>query len=167
MVFGRFLNRVQKYGVWRILFDADAKISVLLWLALLAPSIGCTGVVEIQCHTLENQEFLRLSTRFALALTALILTGLSVLVAFTGSKFLSELKNLGIYENIMFTFEYTFYLTGLTAVIGIVVRSYDVGVIGFYLFLLTFIYMCFSVVSLIQLIVEFGNKKAKYELNHN
>lgn len=163
MLLSRFAERAKDYGVRRLLTDSDVKAALGIWVSTFLISYGCTPFVDGKCHTLYNRDFISQATTFSISLTSLILIGLSILVAFTNREFLSELKNLGIYENIMFVFEYTFYLTAFTSIFGIVITSYSLGVVWFYLFLLLFIYMVFSVLSLIQLVVEFGNQKARYE----
>lgn len=164
MVLSRFFGRVRDYGIRSILFDIDMKFSLLIWgMAVLWAIIPCETEKLNYCISLYSEQLIDHTIRLFTMLTALIITGLSILVAFTDKEFVSDLKSLGVYSNIMFVFEYTFFLTATTALVGILMDSYPLPGPIFYLYLFLLIYAPLSIANLIQLVVDIGIKKAEYE----
>lgn len=163
MFVSQFWRGLRNYGPKRLFVSPDFVVSIIIWLSLvLAKPYACSRF-NIFCIEIVNEQFLQLSTQFAISLTAFILAGLSILISFTNRDFLTTLRQLGIYERIMFIFQYNLYLTGCTALIGILVNSYGASKTGFFVFLFFFIYMIFSIFEMIDLIVSYGRQKARYE----
>lgn len=161
----QFIENLRNYGIKRILTDQDFIISLLIWLSLIiSDRVGCLFAI-FPCLEVVNTKFIRITTDLSISMTALIITGIAVVVAFSDREFLSQLENLGIYENILFVFKYTLVLAISVSIVGAIVLSYGTNVVGFYVYSFLFIYLILSVISLTQLIVDFGKKKAKYDQN--
>jgi hypothetical protein len=167
MVFQRFWNRIRAYGIKRVLLDTDLIISVLIvFITATVDYLSC-HVSAVECADFTSGSFVGSATDLAISFTVFIVSGLAILVAFTDSRFIKKLKDIGVYQNIMFVFEYTIYLAISASVVGVILNSYGTTPIGYYIFLFLFIYMILSAVNLVQLIVSFGNKKAQFELNNS
>lgn len=166
MVLLRFFHRAKRYGIRRIFSASDFLLAISSWVLLIGlESATCDYGLLGQCFRLPNEAFVGFGTNFSVSLAALILAGVSILIAFSDDELLADLKELGIYSNILFVFQYTLYLAVVTSVIGSVITSYGLLHPGFYAFLFFFAYTLFAVISLIEMLVTFGNKKARYELN--
>lgn len=99
----------------------------------------------------------------AISLTAFILAGLAIIISFTNREFLIQLKELDIYTNILFVFQFNLYLTGLTALAGILASTIIRTEIAFLVFLFLFLYMIFSLTEMVDIVVEYGAQKARFE----
>lgn len=169
MILSRFYSRLREYGIRRILTGTDFLLALSLILLLGVIQVA-TCILQITpfvggCVQFQSPEFVDLGTKLAFSLTAFILAGLAILVSFTDKEFLADLKDWGVYENLMFIFQYNLYLALLVSVIGILSQAYGWGTYGFYLFAFLFTYMVLSIADMIDLIVTIGNQKARYEMN--
>jgi len=169
MILSRFYSRLRDYGISRILTGTDFLIALSLILLLGVIQVT-TCILQISpliggCVQFRSPVFVNLGTNLAFSLTAFILAGLAILVSFTDKDFLADLKDWGVYENLMFVFQYNLYLALLVSVFGILSQAYGFGTYGFYLFAFLFIYMVLSIADMIDLIVTIGNQKARYEMN--
>lgn len=163
MIPKRFLERLSNYGYRRIFLSPDIVYSIIFSGLIVVLSEGVCGVSQYPCLNLASGRLVELATQFAISLTAFILAGLAILVSFTDKEFISELKSIGIYENIMFVFQYNIYLTIVTVLLGSVIQAYNLKGAVFYIFVFVFIYMVLSLIQMIDLIVTVGNKKAEFE----
>ena len=151
-------ENIRNYGIWRIIWDKDFILSVIISISLVSIHYA-TGIEVI------NDKFVSESVQLAVSLLAFIIAGLALLVSFSDEEFLALLKDLEIYDNILFVFQYNIYIAILVSVTGIIYESYSVPRGLFFVYLFAFIYMILSVVMMIDLIVSFGDKKARFELN--
>lgn len=151
-----FWQSARKYGFTNIFTDLDFVLSLVF---LLASIIGEYAVG----WPIVNNKIVNLSTTLSFSLIAFILTGLAVLASFSDSDFLKLLKNLDIYSEIMFSFQFTLYLAMTVAIVGIIIQSYSLPQWFFFIFLFFFIYMFFSLTRFVRLIVELGEKQAEFE----
>ena len=161
-----FWSRLSEYGYIRLISSRDIVFSLLLAgvpAALYYFTCKSNALGSYTCQNISNMAFVGNATSFAVTLTAFILTGLSVVIAFTDERFISELSEIGIYDTILFVFEYNMFAAVATSIIGIVVQSYKLSVIGFFVFLFFFIHMVLSITELIQVVVDIGTKKGRYE----
>jgi len=166
MVLKRVWSDISEFGVSRIFTSPDFLFALGIWGMITVVQISsCSLLAKVQCISVYNLQFVKFGSKLTVAITSLIIAGLSVAVAFTSGDFLADLEKLDIYDNLMFVFQYTLYLAILTTVVGAVVWGYSLGLVGFLAFLFLFIYTLLSVVSLVHFIVDFGRKKAKYEQN--
>jgi len=156
-----FLARLADGGFHRVIYGRDLHLAILVTIA----TVLINWRTPIQILSLD---FIENAVPLAISLIAFILVGLSVLVSFSEERFLGLLKNLGIYDTILFNFEYTIYISIITAVTGIVFSTYsaqlmDSGVfsICFFFFVFLFTYMVLSVANIVALIVSIGSRKAK------
>jgi len=165
MVHKRIRSDITNFGIYRILDGADFIFALRVWCVIVLAEFSSSVVSEVPRIGVYNLQFVKFGSRLTIAITSLIIVGLSVAVAFTSGDFLADLEELDIYDNMMFIFQYTLYLAILTTVVGAVVWGYSLGLAGFLLFLFLFIYTLFSVITLVHFIVDFGRKKARYEQN--
>lgn len=167
MILESFRDGSQEFGIWRIVKNWDFLTAALFSVIVgVVGSWGCT-FHQALCFTIYNEPFVRLGTHFAISLTAFILAGLAIIISFTDDEFLVELKELGIYSNIMFVFQFNLYLAGAAAATGILVATVFKSELAFLLFLLAFVYMLLSIAEMVDLIVQYGNQRANYEQHRN
>jgi hypothetical protein len=159
-----FLARLADGGFHRVIHGSD------LHLAILITFITILIDWKTPFHFI-SLDFIQNAVPLAISLIAFILVGLSVVVSFSEERFLGLLKDIGIYDTILFNFEYTIYISIATAVSGIVFSTYSTQLIelgvfteSFFLFLFLFTYMVFSVANIVALIVSIGSRKAKLVL---
>lgn len=156
-----FVDRLTDGGINRILRGYDLYISIAVTLAFYLVS-------RYSDISLINISFVNHGTQLAISLTAFILAALSVLIAFSDEKFLGLLKDLQIYNTLVFTFEFSVYLALTTAVIGIITGAYapvlqELGIFSqaFLLYLFFFTYMVLAAADLVASVVSIGERKAK------
>jgi len=152
-----FFSRLKHAGLIRIFFGYDFILAFILTI----------GVYFFDYDGLENfnsQTFIEQSTSLAISLTGFIIAGIAIIIALTDEEFLVHLKKEGVYNNLLFVFEYTVLLALFVSFAGISFQSYDHGVTEFYLFLFLFLYLLFAASRLISNIISFGDRKGDVEL---
>lgn len=117
------------------------------------------GVFGSSIVKFDLPEFVTNATSLSGSLTAVIITGVAILVTLTDSDFLIFLKKNDIFNNLMFTFEYTALLSLFVAFFGIVLQTYDFSFRIFYAFTFSFLYLIFAVSRIISQIISFGDRK--------
>lgn len=152
-----FWNSARNYGFWNLLTDLDVVLSLIILL------VSIVGEYALNWPVINNQ-LIELSTQLAITLIAFILTGLAVLASFSDNEFLALLKELEIYNEIMFSFQFTLYLAISVSVLGILIQSYAIPEWSFFIFLFTFSYMLFSISRFVQLIIDLGERRAEFEI---
>jgi hypothetical protein len=163
MILKRFRRRLRNYGYKRLLISPDFLAACILTLGLFTIEEISTGTSEIPTVEFVNFEFVAGLVPVLASLTSFIITGLAVLVSLTNKDFLAELSDLGVYPNILFMFEFNIVLLGWTAILAVIITTYEVPNLLFYLFLFFFLYSVFSLTELMQLISNTGINKARYE----
>lgn len=151
-----FWKSARNYGLGNLFTDLDFVLALVFLL------VSVVGEYAIE-WPIVNSKLVGLSTQLAISLIAFILTGLAVLASFSDPEFLSLLKDLEIYDEIMFSFQFTLYLAMAVAVLGIVLQSYSTPEWAFFVFIFSFTYMFFSLTRFVRLIVELGEKQAEFE----
>ena len=162
MLLKRFLKQLSDYGVKRLLTSPDIKISAsLTFILFLLDFIPCQ---LIQINVI-NLDFVSGTTPLLTALTSFVIVGLSILVSFTDEEFLAELVDLEVYQNILFIFLFNILLVGFSAFLSIIISSYSLSGLFFYMFLFFLMWSLLSLASMLQLIVNVGMNKAEFERN--
>jgi len=152
-----FFSRLKHAGLIRIFFGYDFILAFILTIC----------VYFLDYDGLENfnsQTFIEQSTSLAISLTGFIIAGIAIIIALTDEEFLVYLKKEGVYNNLLFVFEYTVLLAIFVSFVGISFQSYDHGVTEFYSFLFLFLYLLFAASRLISNIISFGDRKGDVEL---
>lgn len=152
-----FFYRLRTGGFTRVIEGHDLHVAIATTI-LLAAIHAFTHITVVKSSLVST------ATPLAFSLIAFILTGLAILISFSDEEFLALLKDLKIYNNIVFTFEYNVYLTIIVSVAGIIYQSYDLGAVGFFVFTFLFLYMLLSVANLVAMISTVGSKKARIAL---
>lgn len=147
-----FFHRLLGGGAFRVLTGYDLYISLIL-------SWGLYAVVGRDIMEYRVSEFVSNATSLSGSLTAVIITGIAILVALTDTEFLILLKREEIYEKLMFTFEYTTLLSIFVSVFGIILQSYNFSYGESYFFVFSFLYLILAVSRLVSQIVSFGDRK--------
>lgn len=159
-----FFARLVDGGFHRVLFGRDLHLAILITVS--------TFLIDWQTpFRFISLDFIENAVPLAVSLIAFILVGLSIVVSFSEEKFLGLLKDLGIYDTILFNFEYTIYISLTTAVTGIVFTTYSTQLMNFglfaecfFIFVFLFTYMVFSVANIVAVIVSIGSRKARLVL---
>lgn len=163
----RYLSHAKEYGFKRLLTGSD----IILALVISVSSYFSTlyfcpkGILIFKCNTSNSILFVENSVGILAPITSVILTGLAILVSFTGGEFLARIKDMEgtVFLNILFVFEHTVFLSLLTTIVGVLLTSYQFSSFLFYSFVFLFSYTIFSVIYLIQLLVNMGINKSEYE----
>lgn len=158
-----FQKGLKKYGVIRLLTERDLLLSAGVVIAIVLYRFGVCTWLSRACFSLYRHGFITFATQMAISLTAFILAGLAIIISFTNREFLIQLKELDIYTNILFVFQFNLYLTGLTALAGILASTIIRTEIAFLVFLFLFLYMIFSLTEMVDIVVEYGAQKARFE----
>ena len=158
-----FIGRFRERGYYRVLFGVDLYIAVII--SVIAFLVDRYTLIQA-----VNTGLVSNSVPVSIALVSFILVGISILVSFSSEEFLELLHDLGIYNTILFNFEYTIHLSILTTIYGVLLQTYDLGLqeaglynSAFFIYIFIFIYMILSVANLVSLIVSLGKQKARYE----
>lgn len=151
-----FWKSARNYGFGNLFTDLDFVLS----LVLLLVSVICEYAIE---WPIINSKLIKLSTQLSFSLIAFIITGLAVIASLSNAEFLKLLKDLEIYSEIMFSFQFTIYIAISVAITGIVLQTYKTPEWTFFIFLFLFSYMLFSLTRFVSLVVELGEKQAKFE----
>lgn len=159
-----FFARMLDGGFYRIIYGHDLHFAIIITIAAFV-------IHRTTSFQLISLDLLNNAVPLAVSLIAFILVGLSIVVSFSEEKFLGLLKHLGIYDTILFNFEYTIYVSLTTAVTGIVFSTYteqlmefNVFTACFFIFVFLFTYMVFSVANIVALIVSIGSRKARLSM---
>lgn len=163
-MFRRYLQHLFNYGVIRVINSGDFVLSLSIVALLLAVSTAsCDTATEfLKCTRFINSNFISAATVALAPITSVIITGLAILVSFTSREFLSELEDLGVFDNLVFVFEHTVFLSILTLSVGLISTSYQSTEELFYIFLFLFNYTLFSIVYLIELLAEISINKSRW-----
>ena len=152
-----FVNRLQTYGIKRLVKSYDFILSILFITVIIVIDVPFVS-------SFDRAEFVASATSIASRLIAVILAGVAIVVSFSDRKFLKLLKEEKVYRNLVFTFEYTVILAVAVSTLGAFLQSSQIPERLFYVFMWSFLYLTLSVVRLISRIVEFGDKKATHAL---
>lgn len=152
-----FTHRFKQAGLKRILTGYDLISASIVTILVFFSN-------DVVPYHFDGMSFINNATSMAVSLTAVIITGTAILVALTDKEFLALLKRKGIYNNLLFVFEYTTLLSILVSVSGIVLQSFDYFAAGFYVFLFLYSYLLFATAKLVSNIVTFGDRKGDVEL---
>lgn len=99
-------------------------------------------------------------TSLATTAVAVILTGISILVTMSDKRALVALRKSNEYKRFLFTFEFTALLALSTAVLGILLQSfnYDQAFLILYVFLLS--YSITAIATVVSRLITYGEKVA-------
>lgn len=147
-----FLHRL-RISFDRVLYGFDLAIS-LATVTVIYSFLG----PEIMQYQLSN--FVAGATSLSSSLIAVILTGVAILVSLSNSEAIQILKENRLYKKFLFTFEFTAMLALSVSVFGILLQTYDFGVVGFYSFLWLFLYMVLAAATVVSRLITYGNKLA-------
>lgn len=154
-----FIKNLREYGLKNLLTDVDFVLSLIV----LIISLSGQYIFEI---SLVSSKFVQLGTNVAISLLAFILTGLAVMATFSDADFLALLKKLGIYRRIMFVFQFDLYLAIGVTIYGIILQSYGLSPLRFFLFVFVFTYLMFSLSKFVDMIISLGERQAIHQNNN-
>ena len=149
-------NRFREYGVKRFLLSAD----------ILLPLVTIILLWHFNLFTIDNNSmntFVSASSVISGSLIGVILTGIAIIVALSNKKFLNFInKTKGIYDRLLFIFEYTVVLAIIVSVFGIILQTIDIRRVYFLIFLFLFSHLILSTFRVVSALITYGKKKAKY-----
>ena len=155
MVTKRSLNRLQKYGISRLILSVEVIIPIIIILILLY-IIGISPTEE------QMNSFVEGGTNVSISLIAIIIAGISIIVSFSDQQFLSFLQENDIYDRVLFIFEYTAYIAILSSILGITIQTIGYTPLMFYLFTFIFTHLLIATIRLISIVITYGKKKGEY-----
>ncbi|MWG33890.1 hypothetical protein [Halomarina oriensis] len=152
-----FFRRLADGGLFRILTGYDLYLSLLL-----AVAVGWYTDGNLSSYNLSG--VVDKSVGYSTSLTAVIVTGIAIIVALSDTTFLKLLKRKKVFQNFLFTFEYTALLSIVVSVYGIYVSSIEFGRLEFLAFLWLFLYLVLAVSRVISQIVSLGVRRGDVSL---
>jgi hypothetical protein len=160
----RYLYHISNYGFIRLIKSKDFVFSLVIsLLAIVISEFYCPrGLFIFNCDSTASLEFVKSATNILAPITSVVVTGLAILVSFTDKEFLAELSDIQVFANIVFMFEHTVFLALSSLIIGIIINSYGFHPLMFYGFIFLFFYTIFSIIYLIQLLVELSINKSEW-----
>ena len=112
MKMSNLFTRLKNFGIKRIVCYYDFIISlVLLFLVIILIRD------EVLSSEIRNQ-MLDIAISVSITLATLILAGFSLIVSFIDVNFIKFLKKAGIYENMLFNFEFVIYVAFITFILA-------------------------------------------------
>ena len=163
MIFHRLRLHIRAYGYRRLVTSPDIIIAGVLSISLyMLEYATCNLSLLSICISPVNRTLVSQGVRGLRPLISVIVTGLAILASFSDRDFLSELADIEVFRTIIFVFEYTIFLSISALVIGILLLSYGVSRVGFFMFLFFFSYTIMSVLELVQLLASVSINKAEW-----
>lgn len=110
----KFVARLKKFGIKRILFSVDLRYSALISILIIfiIHYFGIAGgSIVLICP---------LYITISAAMIAVAIAGLAIIASISDPKFVLILKNSKIYENILFTFWYSTIISGISIISNII-----------------------------------------------
>lgn len=97
----------------------------------------------------------------SIMITTIILAGFAIMISLTERGLIKYLKKYGIYDNVIFTFEYTTVLSITTLIITILNKYLVSNKNLFYFNLFLFIYLLACLIQLVFFINDYAIKKGE------
>jgi len=136
MILKGFRSRLSDYGYRRLATSRDFTLAIGITIAVAVLQVvtcDTSFLGGVSCYNAASETFVNESTSIAVSLIAFIIAGLSIIISFSDREFLAELSDSGVYNILLFIFEYSILLSIATSVTGVLIRSYNLGAIPFFL----------------------------------
>ena len=143
------------FGIGRIIKSYDFIIPLVLAI------IGGFTFFERLTPIEIRQQFLSDVIMASISITTIVLAGFAIVISLTEKELVKALKKYNIYDNIIFTFEYTTILSILTFIFSLITKYMFYSQITFYINLWLVMYLFACLVQLISFITAFGIKKGE------
>lgn len=150
-----FFNRMKSFGIGRIIKSFDFIIPLVLSI------IGSFTFFNLLTDTTVRTNLLSDIIVASISITTIVLAGFAIVISLTEKEFVKYLKKYDIYDNIIFTFEYTTIISLFTFVFSIITKYVFYSKISYFINLFFAIYLIACLLELISFITNFGIKKGE------
>jgi len=150
----RFLKRLYSLGIDGLLKSFDMFFGMLSLVVLLF-------VFDGSFPEESTGPLLQIFSTVSATLFALVLTGLTIITSFTDKLFLYAWQDVGEFENIITTFQYNLFLPAAVLLLSLILLVQYDGIMMIVLIAL-FIYMIFSLIDLVNLIVTYSLQRGDF-----
>ena len=158
-----FCNRLKNFGQLRVVESLDFIFSLLL--------IGSLAVLTPDKLKVIDKDLVGIVINVSVSLAAFIIASFSILISFTDREFILFLKglkvdskkNVTVYDNILFLFEWNIIVDLLTVLLGFLIGYFLTITLLYVVMIFCFIYVIFSAINLVSFITSFGVRKGDYE----
>ncbi|PIR40209.1 MAG: hypothetical protein COV33_00975 [Candidatus Zambryskibacteria bacterium CG10_big_fil_rev_8_21_14_0_10_34_34] len=150
-----FIQRVKNFGIGRIIKSYDFIISLVISLVGIFTFFEQLLPMEIRTNFLSD------IIGASITVTTLVLAGFAIVISLMEKELVHYLKKYNIYDNIIFTFEYTAIISLLTFFVSLISKYLYFNKYLFYFNLFLTIYLIATLVQLIFFITAFGIKKGE------
>ena len=150
-----FLKRMWNFGIGRIIKSYDFIIPLVITLIGAFTFFRLLTPVEIRTALLSDIIIASIS------ITTIVLAGFAIVISLTEKEFIKYLKQYNIYDNIIFTFEYTTMVSLFTFIYSLVTKYMFYNQISYYINLFFALYLIACLIQLISFITTFGIKKGE------
>src|SRR3989344_946733 len=150
-----FLLRMWNFGFGRIVKSYDFIIPLVL--AVIGGFTFFSRLTPIEIR----QQLLSDIILASISITTIVLAGFAIVISLTEKELVRALKKYDIYDNIIFTFEYTTVLSILTFIFSLITKYLFYSQISYYINLWLLIYLLACLIQLISFITAFGIKKGE------
>lgn len=150
-----FFQRLKNFGIRKIIKSLDFIGALFIFLLLMMSMPSKLQFIDKGlANTIIN---------IAISLAALIIAAFSILVSFSDRRFVIFLKELDVYESILFLFEWNIYIALFTTMFGVLINYFVSSSLLYGLYIFLFIYMILSILNLVSFITYFGLRKGEFE----
>lgn len=157
-----FYQRMKTFTVKRIILHYDFLLALVLTFGFILYD------VEIGFNQTTFTTMLSDISFASINIATIILAGFAIIVSFADDGFVAMLKRLNVYSNIIFVFEYTTINAIFCFLLSLFLKDIHFNTHLMYLLCFLFIYLLFSLISLIMFISFYGMKKSEYsDIVHN
>lgn len=150
-----FIIRMKNFGFGRIIKSFDFIIPLAIAL------IGAFTFFQKITPLVIRQEILSDIIFASISIATIVLAGFAIVISLTEGRFIKYLKKYGVYDNIIFTFEYTTMLSLLTFIFSLTTKYIFYSLVSYYINLWLMIYLFACLIQLISFITTFGIKKGE------
>lgn len=149
-----FYKRLMNFGICRIICSVDFVISLAILLILI--------YFNIFNNFSSFSNMLNDISGASITLATIILAGFAIVISLIDNDFIRFLKELGVYENLIFLFEWNTYIALFVFGLSLFVKYIFINQIMFSFVFSSFVYLIISVIQLISFISKFGSQRAEF-----
>lgn len=150
-----FLKRMWNFGIGRIIKSYDFIIPLVI--AIIGSFTFFKLVTPLEVRTALLSDIIIAS----ISIATIVLAGFAIVISLTEKELVKYLKQYKIYDNIIFTFEYTTMVSLFTFIFSLITKYIFYSQISYYINLFFAIYLIACLIQLISFITTFGIKKGE------
>lgn len=150
-----FIMRIWNFGIGRIIKSYDFIIPLVIAI------IGGFTFFEKLTPLDVRQALLSDIVIASISITTIVLAGFAIVISLTEKELVKALKKYNIYDNIIFTFEYTTILSIFTFIFTLITKYIYYSKVSFFINIWLVMYLLACLIQLILFITAFGIKKGE------